>query len=130
MVLVDTSAWYALLDSSDRNHRAAADRWGVLLDGSEPVTHSHVVVEATALVQRRLGSAAATELHRSLLPAAELVVVDALTHHRSVERWLTVGARGLSLVDCTSFTVMESLAIESAFAYDPDFAVAGFTVVT
>jgi uncharacterized protein len=129
VILVDTSAWYALMDRDDVNHRAAARRWGSLLDEDVPVTHNYVVVETTALIQRRLGMTAAALFHRSLLPAAEFVVVDEITHHRSVERWASTDVRGLSLVDCASFTVMEARAMTTAFAYDADFASAGFTLV-
>ena len=129
MIMVDTSAWYALLDEDDANHSSAVESWHSILDDSALVTHAYVVVETSALVQRRLGAAAAAQLHQRLLPAAELVVMDETTHHRSVDRWLAAGSRDLSLVDVTSFVMMERRGIDSAFAYDADFPAAGFTLV-
>jgi len=43
-------------------------------------------------------------------------------------RWLRErDEREYSFVDATSFTVMRSLRIREAFAFDGDFAAAGFT---
>lgn len=125
-VLVDTSALYALLDEDDRRYREAAAAWPVLLDAEVLVTHSYVVVECSALVQRRLGAAAAGRLHDGILPAVRLVAVDLDTHRAAVARWRSAGSRGLSLVDATSFVVMEHHRIGTAFAFDADFAAAGF----
>lgn len=125
-VFVDTSALYALLDEDDGNHERAVSAWVDLLDRDRPVTHAYVVVETSALVQRRLGMQAAAQLHRALLPATRVFPVGAEIHARAVERWLTAGRRALSLVDVTSFVVMESLGITRAFAYDQDFRAAGF----
>jgi uncharacterized protein len=126
-VFVDTSALYALLDEEDRHHGAAISVWPDLLDRERLVTHAYVVVETSALVQRRLGTAAAARLHHGLLPPVRVLAVDAVTHARSVERWLTSAQRALSLVDVTSFVVMESLGATQAFAFDADFTAAGFT---
>ncbi len=129
MILVDTSAWYSLLDEDDVHHDAAVARWGSLLDADVPVTHNYVVIETSALVQRRLGMDAAAQFHRALLPAADLLVITEATHVRAVDRWIAVGNRSLSLVDVASFVVMEDHAIESAFAYDSDFVAAGFATL-
>jgi uncharacterized protein len=126
-VFVDSSALYALLDEDDDNHADAVAIWRRLLDRQRLVTHAYVVVEASALVQRRLGFRAATHLHQALLPVVRTVMVDQVTHARAVERWLTLRRRGLSLVDVTSFVVMETLGTTRAFAYDDDFPAAGFS---
>lgn len=126
-VFVDTSAFYALIDEDDRHHRGAVERWRDLLDRERLVTHAYVVVEASALVQRRFGMLAASRLHDALLPAVRVLLVDAVSHSRAVERWLVSARRELSLVDVTSFVMMQSLGITEAFAYDVDFAAAGFS---
>lgn len=125
-VFVDTSHLYALLDEDDANHRTAVRTWRQALDDEPLVTHAYVVIETSALVQRRLGMAAATHLHRALLPAVSLIAVDEPTHARAVERWLTTAARQLSLVDITSFVVMADRGISAALAFDRDFEGAGF----
>jgi len=50
-------------------------------------------------------------------------------HRRAMDRLIRADRRGVSLVDCTSFEVMEAEAITDAFALDRDFAAAGFRLV-
>lgn len=127
-VLVDTSHFYALLDEDDVNHRVAAQAWPRALDNERLVTHAYVVIETSALLQRSLGIAAAAHLHRALLPAVTEVAVDGRLHARAVERWLAAETRALSLVDVTSFVLMEDLGSVSALAFDRDFEAAGFSL--
>lgn len=128
-VLVDTSALYAVLDRDDACHRAAAEAFGALLVDSQLVTHSYVVVETTALVQRRLGVDAVRALTDDLLPAFEIVFVDESLHAAAVAALLAAGSREVSLVDWTSFELMRRRGMVEAFAFDDDFARQGFTLV-
>lgn len=126
---VDTSAWYALIDSADPRHEAAADHWRTLLATEPLLTHNYVLVETTALVQRRLGIAAVDTLVNELSAPASVVWVDADLHERAVTALLAARRRGVSLVDWTSFELMRRRAITSAFAFDEDFQAQGFTVL-
>lgn len=130
-VFVDTSALYAVLDRDDRNHPLAARGWNRLLDGIaddtvEGCTHSSVLVETTALVQHRLGMPAVRALHDLLVPVLEVVWVDPQLHRRAVAALLAADRRDVSLVDWTSFEVMRERGIDTAFAFDDDFAARGF----
>jgi uncharacterized protein len=122
---VDTSALYALLDEDDANHAEAATTFRQLA-GEDLVTHAYVVVEALALVPRRLGWAAVDRLVRSILPVVGVVGVDAADHHAALSAYLERGAGGPSFVDHASFAVMRSGRIWTAFAFDSDFVAAGF----
>jgi predicted nucleic acid-binding protein len=128
-VLVDTSALLALLDEDDAEHQRAATAWPDLLDDATLLTHAYVVVETSALVQRRLGMAAVERLHGHLLPAVDVRMVSRDQHGRAVARWRQEARRGLSLVDVASFVVMEDAGVARAFAFDEDFAAVGFHVV-
>ena len=69
MIFVDTSALYSLLDRNDANHTAASELWRHLLaDDEHLVTSNYVLVETAALVQGRLGMAAARDFHESIAP--------------------------------------------------------------
>jgi predicted nucleic acid-binding protein len=129
-VFVDTSAFYAAVDTADDQHHPA----GALLDRmfSEDitlVTTSCVVVEATALLQARLGLKAARVFLDSVVPPLDIAWVEADLHARGLEAWLAAGRRSLSLVDCISFALMHELHLDTVFTLDRHFAEQGFRVV-
>lgn len=127
--LVDTSALYALLDEDDQNHEAAA-AWFATVDAGEVlVSHSYVVVETAALVQRRLGADAVRTLFDALIPAMSILYVDDVLHSRAVAAYLAALRRHVSFVDWVSFQLMRDAALDRAFAFDTDFARERFTVV-
>jgi uncharacterized protein len=126
---VDTSAWYALLDRADPNHAGASDQWRELVSSESLVTHSYVLVESTALVQRRLGIEAVDSLVNDLAAPATVTWVDAGLHQRAVASLLAARRRHVSLVDWVSFELMRQRSISRAFAFDDDFRQQGFTVV-
>jgi uncharacterized protein len=130
-VLVDTSALYAYLDAADEQHTLALDRMRRLLDSvaandSVALTHSAVVVESVALIQRRLGMNAVRDLVDVVMGPMMLRFVDADLHNRAVTALLAAGRRDISLVDWTSFELMRELRIDHALAFDDDFADQGF----
>lgn len=129
-VFVDTSAFYALLDRDDANHRLAAEAWTALLESGEALaTSNYVVVETTALVQHRLGMAAVSSLARELLPVVSVEWVTELDHREAAAALLAAGRRQVSLVDSVSFVLMRRLGTESAFTFDPHFESEGFRAV-
>lgn len=129
-VFVDTSALYALLSRTDENHRPAAAAFPGLRRRGSLITHNYVVVEAAALVHRRLGGAAVRALLDELLAPIEVLWVDPGLHAVAQAAFLA-GARrrGISLVDRVSFETMRRHGIGSAFAFDPDFASEGFELI-
>jgi len=130
IVFVDTSAFYALLDSSDRRHREAARIWAGLLDsGADLETHNYVIVETAALVERRLGEASYGAFFDGLLGVVRVVWVDEDAHRRAEGAMRAASKSGLSLVDCVSFEVIRRRAVETAFAFDHHFEENGFTIL-
>ena len=123
---VDTSAMYALLDDDDLNHAAADETFRFLFRGEPLLTHSHVVVEIAAVIQHRLGTAAVRDLFDRLLPLIHVVWVDEELHRTAVTSVLAAERRQVSLVDWTSFQVMRTHGIDTAFTFDGDFARQGF----
>lgn len=90
------------------------------------VAHNYVVLEASALVQRRLGAVALREFHESLMSPIALVWVDEQLHGAAVNALLAARDVGISLVDRVSFALMRRRRIGTAFAFDDDFATQGF----
>lgn len=129
-LFVDTSALYALMDADDSLNSAAGAEWVSLLSGGETlVTSNYVLVETFALVQRRLGMAAAARLQTDVVPVLDVQWVDESIHRSAIGALLIAGQRGLSLVDCVSFEVMRARGLERVFAFDADFATAGFSLI-
>ena len=126
---VDTSAIYALLDDDDLNHEVADETFRFLFQGEPLVTHSYVVLESAAVVQRRLGSGAVRDLFDRLLPLIEIVWVDEALHRTAVTSLLAAEKRHISLVDWTSFQVMRIRGIDNVFTFDGDFARQGLQPV-
>ena len=126
---VDTSAIYALLDRDDTNHTAAAGWFGGPARGQRLLTHNYVIVEAAALVHRRLGATASRALFDRLVPVLQVIFVDEALHAGAVKGWLGLGTRRSSLVDWVSFELMRQRAVEQAFAFDEDFLSEGIAVV-
>jgi predicted nucleic acid-binding protein len=130
-IFVDTSALLALLDASQPVHGEATNALIRLADeGVGLVTHNYVIVEANALVQRRLGMDALNALHRDVLSAIDVVMVDRALHDAATTAQLAAGRRQVSFVDWVSFEMMRREQIESAFAFDQHFAEQGFELVT
>lgn len=124
-LFVDTSALYALLDEGDDHHAEAAD---VLrrVAGTELVTHAFVVVETCALVGRRLPWEASERLIDGLLPVIDVRAVEDDVQRAALDAYRRSLSSRVSLVDHASFALMRSLGIGRAFAFDDDFARAGF----
>ena len=128
-MLVDTSALYALLDGGDERSSAAINAFEQLREQGEALlVHNYVVVEASALVGRRLGPAAQRALHGDVLPLFSIHWVDQALHNAAVIA-LLAGRSSASLVDRVSFELMRRRRIDTAFAFDRDFRGQGFRTI-
>lgn len=126
MIFLDTSAIYAWADAADPNHHEAVRRLQAVLEsGEELLTHNYVLVESIALLQARLGLAAASKLAKD---SAMFVIhwVDDDLHTSGIRELERSKKRHVSLVDQISFLVMRRRGVAAAFAFDPDFTSAGF----
>jgi uncharacterized protein len=91
------------------------------------VTSNYVLLETTALVQKRLGFDAVTTLHADVLPVVQVEWMDPALHQAAAAILITMRRRDLSLVDCTSFELMRRLGLRAVFGFDRHFAEQGFT---
>ncbi len=120
-LFVDTSAWYAAADTSDRsNQRAKA----VLSGGERLVTTDHVLIETWLLLHHRLYLQAAERFWEGL--RAGVALIESVTAADLEVAWAvhqTFPDQDFSIVDRTSFAVMQRLGVRRVASFDDDFAV-------
>jgi predicted nucleic acid-binding protein len=116
-----------LLDEDDPRYADALRLWRrAEAERLSLITSNYVVLEACAVLQRRLGVAAMRTLVRQILDPVALERVTRDDHERAVEALLVAARRNLSLVDCVSFEVMRRLDVSECLAFDRHFAEQGF----
>lgn len=124
---VDTSGQYAVLDASDLDHSSADEQWTDLLRTREQrVSTTCVLVETTALVQRRIGMEAVRSLHEDIMPVLNIEWIDATSHAAAANELLATSNHQIGLVDWVRFGAMKRLQITRAFAFDEYFQGQGF----
>ncbi len=124
-VFVDTSAWYAAADSSDRSHKRAT----LLLSQFEGqlLTSDHVLVETWFLASSRLGDEVAEQLVNSIragIARVESAILADLEVAATIR--LAFVDQSFSIVDRTSWSVMQRLGVHEAIAFDRDFSIYRF----
>lgn len=123
-LFVDTSMWYAAADRGDSgNLRAKA----VLGSDDGLVTTDHILVETWLLLHHRLGTVPAARFWEGIRGGvAHLELVTS----RDLEAAWSIGVvypdQDFSIVDRTSFAVMERLGLRRAASFDDDFAIYRF----
>jgi predicted nucleic acid-binding protein len=130
VIFIDSSAFYSILDIDDKNHSKGRGFWDDLLKTDEVLfTTNYVLIETTALVQRRIGLAAVRALHDEFAPALRIEWISEEDHSRGVDAALIAGRRKLSVIDCISFRCIRRHHSSSVFTFDDHFREQGFTVV-
>ena len=126
-VFVDTSAFYAVMDKDDRNHKTAKAVWIKSLDESVNfLCHNYILVETLALLQHRIGMDCVSAFVRDILPVVRVEWVNEEMHRAGISSLLAASRRKLSLVDCISFELIRRLGLYLVFAFDPHFQEQGF----
>ncbi len=130
MIFVDTGAWYALMDATDPNHSAALAFYRDLARGrlGRPITSDYVMAESYTLCRFRGGVEPLRRLAALVREGRNLRMlrVTETEYERALDLMLAREDKRWSFTDCTSFVLMESLAIRDAFAFDENFVQAGF----
>jgi uncharacterized protein len=118
---VDTSTWYAAADGGDRSNARAES---VLSSGESLVTTDHVLIETWLLLRHRLGRRVAERFWEAL--RSGVAIIEAVTAADLEAAWAIGEAfpdQDFSIVDHTSFAVMQRLGLRRVATFDHDFAV-------
>lgn len=123
-MFVDSSAFYAAADVGDSSHHRATK---LLASGEALVTTDHVLVETWLLIRHRLGRDAAERFWSGIRGgAAALEPIGPADLEAAWNIGQVFADQDFSIVDRTSFAVMERLGTFRAATFDADFAVFRF----
>lgn len=120
-VFVDTSVWFAAVAQRDRNNAVAK---AILQSFPDPLMTDHILAETWMLLRSRFGrNVAETFWDRIRNSAVEIEPVTSADLEAAWAIGVSFRDQDFSLVDRTSFAVMERLGITRAASFDDDFSV-------
>ena len=123
-LFVDTSAFYASADSHDRWHSRATE---LLPEADGLVTTDHVLVESWRLIRMRGGYSVAERFWGEI--RSGLATIESILPGDLDAAWRIGEAfpdQDFSIVDRTSFAVMERLGVTSVASFDDHFSIYRF----
>jgi predicted nucleic acid-binding protein len=123
-VLIDSSIWYSAMVRTDEDNRRAEE----ILDAvDDPFATDHVVVETWLLLNSRHGRRAADILiERIRSSGLPIEFVSPFDLDAALGIMAGFPDQDFSIVDCTSFAVMERLGVDRAASFDHHFVVYRF----
>ena len=129
---VDTAGWASWADRRQPFHAQAVavldDLWA---KGGRAITTSFVLAELTALLTRpvRMSKPAQIQLLSAIRgdPTVEVVPIDPALEAETWQLWQARPDKEWTLVDCSSFVLMQRRGLAEALTSDHHFEQAGFT---
>lgn len=130
-IFVDSSAFLALLDKDDENHKKAVSILKKLSKKRVSLfTTNFVRAEAHALILSVLGADSARRFLEELERSSVLILpADETDEKKAREIIFKYQDKDFSLVDTISFAVMERVGARTAFAFDKHFVQYGWEVL-
>jgi predicted nucleic acid-binding protein len=130
-IFVDTSAWIGLEAANDQRHQSAiafkqgsgrAYRW---------VTTNWVIWETVTWLRMHVHHAAAVRFNENVRASKLLKLITVTAEYESLawDLFKRYDDKEFSFVDCTSFAIMRSVRLVTAFAFDEHFQQMGFWVL-
>lgn len=129
MILVDTSAWFAVYSPRDVNRRPAHEYMRLV---DEVLFTTDYIVDETLTLLRVKGLSVRAEVFGRRIFDERSISVAKVSEADLARAWQvfrTFGDKGWSFTDCTSFAIIERLAIAKAFAFDQHFQQFGLVEV-
>lgn len=128
-IFVDTSGFFALLSTADRDHRvAAAILKQAAKAGTRLVTSDYVLSETATLLKARGGVHLCEHLLVAVAHSDKLAVVHVTPElfDQTAALFLHRQDQAFSFTDCSSFCVMRRQGLCRALTRDRHFQIAGF----
>lgn len=129
-IFIDTSAFFAILDSGDKFHKESKDTFLRLIRDKE-IFHSsnYITIETMVLVQNRLGLDAVRAFQDDIVPIINIHWVDERIHNIAVSSLLIARRKNISFIDYTSFELMRLLGLKKVFTFDKHFVEQSFKLL-
>jgi predicted nucleic acid-binding protein len=123
-LFVDTRAFIALADADDENHKSAAAFYRNAREkGTRFITTNFVVCETMNYLRARISHAVAVLFLENLKKSGfiEVATVTPSVEDMAFTIFRRHTDKDFSFTDCTSFSMMRSLKLKTAFAFDKHF---------
>jgi predicted nucleic acid-binding protein len=130
-LFVDTSAWFALHDTIDQNHKKAiAKSLEIKRRKIELVTSEYIIDESITLIRHKISHKAAVIFGESLLFSNIVMILDVSQEDRlrAWELFKKYEDKSFSFTDCTSFVLMKNSGVRKAFTFDEHFKQVGMDI--
>lgn len=133
-IFVDTSGWGSLFAPKEPHHELTANIYQAALQQRRNlITTSYVIAELVALLTSPLRIPRLTIIKLiddlNISPHVEVIHIDATLDEQAWQLLSRRTDKDWSLVDCTSFVVMQERGIAEALTSDHHFEQAGFVRV-
>ncbi len=130
-LLVDTSGWASFFTKTEPTHPQALQRLGIAHQQNDRIiTTNYILAELIALLHSPLRQPRARIFAiLNTIKTAPYIQILHITEEVDSAAWTLCQNRSdkpWSLVDCTSFVIMEQLNIQQALTTDRHFEQAGF----
>lgn len=120
-VFVDSSVWFAAVFERDGHHARAVE---LLDEATGLATTDHIIVETWLLLNSRFNRWAAETFCERIMEGWCRIEIASLDDLRAAEAIRTTFAdQRFSLVDRTSFAVMQRLGLVRVASFDDDFMI-------
>ena len=124
MIFVDSSAWFAAVNRRDRHHTRATELLG---NSTSLVTTDLIIVETWLLTNSRIDFMTAERFLRGVSDGScEVMDVNDQDWLQSSDIAARFPDQTFSIVDRTSFAIMERLGIARVVSFDDDFIIYRF----
>ena len=123
-LLVDSGAWYALADRSDRHHRQAIEFYRQSFkDFQQLITTNLIIAETYTLIRKGLGHAPGVNFLNNLSASPRVMKIfsDPEIEENAQEIIRRYKDQDFSYTDAVSFALMRQKNITQAFAFDQHF---------
>jgi len=134
-LFIDTTAFVALEDEDDKEHKPSLDYREKIRQGKTPFralyTSNYILNEVFTLLRLKLSHQVAVAFEENIKCSKILRILRVTPENENVawNIFKKYSDKDFSFTDCTSFALMEQEAMSTAFTFDKHFQQYGFQTV-